>query len=83
METNQKLDYFIKEKFKKNFKNKFYENKPIDNMIAFIEQNKEKLFLKITKKFIIIGDQSQEKAPNIIPYNFLYKKIISKNRRGF
>ena len=82
-ETNKKLDYFNKEKFKKNVKNKFFENMPIDNMIEFIEQNKEKLFPKITKKNIIIGDDSQEKAPNIIPYNSLYKKIMSKKEEIF
>ena len=35
-ETNQKLDYFNKEKFKKNVKSKFFEKMPIDNMIEFI-----------------------------------------------
>jgi hypothetical protein len=38
-------------KFRKNVKNKFYENMPINNMIEFIEQNKENLFPKIAKSF--------------------------------
>jgi len=83
-EANKKLDYFSKEKFKKNVKNKFYENMPIDNMIEFIEQNKENLFPKITKKSFIIGDDSQEKdLNNYAPYNSLYKKIMSKKDEIF
>ena len=65
--------------FKKNVKNKFYENMPIHCMIEFIEQNKDNLFPKIPKVNIVYDDDSQEKQKNCFkPYNSLYKKIMSK-----
>ena len=64
-------------KFRKNVKNKFYENMPINNMIEFIEQNKENLFPKIPKVNTIYDSQEKEKN-NSIPYNSLYKELMSK-----
>ena len=65
--------------FKNNVKNKFYENMPIDNMIEFIEQNKEKLFPVIRRKNIVFGDDSKDKEKKTYkPYNSLYKKLMTK-----
>ena len=75
----EKKDRFYKEKFKQKVKNKFYENMPIDNMIKFIEQNKENLFPRISKKNTIICDDSQENdSKKGSQYNSLYKKLMSK-----
>ena len=82
----KKLNNFNKGKFKKNVKNKFFENMPIDNMIKFIEQNKENLFPKISKskKSTIIRDDSQENdSKNYSQYNSLYKKLMSKKDEIF
>ena len=47
-------------------------------MIKFIEQNKENLFPKISKKSSIISDDSQENiSKNDSQYNSLYKKLMS------
>jgi len=65
--------------FKNNVKNKFYENMPIDNMIEFIDQNKEKLFQVIRRKNIVFGDDSKEKEKKAYkPYDSLYKKLMTK-----
>ena len=80
----KKLDSVNKAKLKKNVKNKFYENMPIDNMIKFIEQNKENLFPKISKKSTVISDDSPENdSKNYSQYNSLYKKLMSKRDEIF
>ena len=57
---------------------------PIDNMIKFIEQNKENLFPKISKKSTIINDDSQENdSKNYSQYNSLYKKLMLKKDEIF
>ena len=81
---DKNLNNFNKEKFKKNVKNKFFQNMPIDNMIKFIEQNKENLFPKITKKSNIINEGTQENdSKNYSQYNSLYKKLMSKKDEIF
>lgn len=61
------------------FHNKF-KDLPIDNMIDFIEQNKENLFQKNNKKVII--DDSLEKK-RFIPHYSLYEQIMFRKDKIF
>ena len=81
----KKLDKVNRKKLEKNVKNKFYENMPLDNMIKFIEQNRENLFPKINKKSrAIINDDSQENnSESCSQYNSLYKQLMYKRDEIF
>jgi len=68
--------------YKINKKNKFhnkFKDMPIDNMINFIEQNKENLFPK--KKIII--DYDSLKKEKFIPHYSLYEQIMFKKDKIF
>jgi hypothetical protein len=84
-EKNKKFDN--KEDLKKKVKNRFYENMPIDNMIKFIEQNKEylfeNLFPRIPKKNIESHESKEKEKKKLEPYDSLYKKLMSKKDEIF
>ena len=76
-----------KEDLKKKVKNRFYENMPIDNMIKFIEQNKEylfeNLFPRIPKKNIDLNEFLEKNIKNFKSHNSLYKKLMFKKNEIF
>jgi len=77
-ENKSKRYYKINKKMK--FHNKF-KDMPIDNMIDFIEQNKENLFPKKNKKVII--DYDSLKKEKFIPHYSLYEQVMFKKDKIF
>ena len=71
-------NYKINKKIK--FHNKF-KDIPIDNMIDFIEQNKENLFPRKKKKVII--DFDSLKKERFIPHYSLYEQIMFRKDKIF
>jgi hypothetical protein len=76
--NKSKRNYKINKKMR--FHNKF-KDVPIDNMIDFIEQNKENLFPKKNKK-VIIGYDSLKKE-RFIPHYSLYEQIMFRKDKIF